>query len=64
MGCGGMYEVGEQLGITRILLPDFNRRDHVRFDATHQMDLDPCMLLPHHTVFVIKPPDKSRRGEA
>ena len=60
----GVDEVGEQLRITRVLLPNFHRRDHVGFDAAHQMDLHPVMLLPHHAILVIKPADKARGGEA
>ena len=61
---GRVHEVREQLRIAGILLADFNRRDHVRFDATHQMDLHPLVLLPHHAIFMIEPADKARGREA
>ena len=53
--CGRhVYEIGEQLGITRILLPDFNGRDHVRLDAAHGMDFEPFVLLAHDAVLRVQ----------
>ena len=56
---GCVHEVGKYLVITRIFLPDFNGGHDVRFDAAHEMDLHPFVLLSHHAVFMIEPADKA-----
>ena len=60
----GGHEVRQELRITRVFLPDFHSRDHIRFDATHQMDLDPLVLLAHDTILVIEPANKAGGGKA
>ncbi len=60
----GVHEFREQLGITRIPLPNLDRRDHVRLDTAHEMHLDPSMLLSDHAILVIDPADKARRSKA
>jgi hypothetical protein len=49
--------------MTSILLADFDGGDDVGFDAAHQMDLHPFVLLSYHALFVIRPADKARGGE-
>ncbi len=53
----------QQRGIVGMLPLNLYRRNHVRFDAAHDVRLNPIVLLFDHAVFLIKPASEAGSHE-
>ena len=58
--CGSVYERRQHLGVSSVPLGNLNRCDYIRFHATHEMNLDPIVLLSDLAVLVVEPPMETR----
>ena len=60
----GFDHRGKEANIVSVLVFNFHGGHDVRFHSAHEMHFDPFVLLPHPSVFVVKPAMEAGSGEA
>jgi len=59
-----MDKIRQQLRVAGILITNLNGGNDIRLNPTHQVNLNPFVLLTGHAIFMVIPSDESGRGKA